>query len=179
MFRKIPFLSAAFVATIAPLSASRAGSLPEFALGPTLSTTGLGLEVSTPLIANRLNLNVGFTAFAFSTNIKVDGTNYDAKVKLGAIPVLLTFYPFANWFNIQAGAYFNRNQISVFAVAPAGMSIRAFGQTFTSAELGSVSGHTHFNTLAPYVGIGFGQPFRVAGSPLPAALASCSQARPV
>jgi hypothetical protein len=160
LFRKIPFLSAAFVATMALLSASRAASLPEFAFGPTISTTGLGMTVSTPLIANRLNLNVGFAAFAFSTNIKIQGTNYDAKVKLGAIPVVLTFYPFANWFNIQAGAYFNRNRISVFAAAPDGTSVRAFGHTFTAAELGSVSGHTHFNTVAPYVGIGFGQPFR-------------------
>ncbi len=164
MLKKFLFLSAASLASLAVLPAARAASLPCVAIGPSISTTGIGLQVSTPLIHNWLNLNTGFNTFAFSTNLNIDGTRYHAKANLGAVPLVLTFYPFANWFNLQAGVYFNNNRASVLATAPAGGSYQVFGQTFTSSELGNVSGRTHFNVAAPYVGIGFGQPFH--GGPL-------------
>ncbi len=152
MFKKFLLLSAAVTSFLTVLPAARAASLPEFALGPTISTTGPGLEVSTPLIHNWLNLNAGFTAFAFSTNLNIDGTNYHAKANLGTIPVVLTFYPFHNWFNLQAGLVFNNNRASVLATDA------------SYADYGNVSGRTHFNLAAPFVGIGFGQPFH--GGPL-------------
>ncbi len=147
MLKNFLLVSAACLSSLAFLPAARAASLPEFALGPTISTTGPGLQVSTPLIHNWLNLNAGFTAFAFSDNINVDGTNYHAKANLGTIPVVLTFYPFHNWFNLQAGLVFNNNRASVMAT------------NSTYAAYGDVSGRTHFNLAAPFVGIGFGQPF--------------------
>jgi hypothetical protein len=152
LLKKFLFLSAAFVSTLAVLPAARAASLPEIALGPTITTTGPGLQVSTPLIHDWLNLNAGFTAYAFSTNLNIDGTNYHAKANLGTIPVVLTFYPFHNWFNLQAGVVFNNNRASVLATDS------------TYAAYGNVSGRTHFNLAAPFVGIGFGQPFH--GGPL-------------
>jgi hypothetical protein len=152
LLKKLLFLSAAAFSSLAVLPAARAASLPEIALGPTISTTGPGLEVATPLIHNWLNLNAGFTTFAFTDNLSIDGTNYYAKANLGTVPVVLTFYPFHNWFNLQAGVVFNNNRASVLAT------------DVSYANYGDISGRTHFNLVAPYVGIGFGQPFR--GGPL-------------
>jgi hypothetical protein len=152
LLKKFLFFSAAALSSLAVLPAARAASLPEIALGPTITTTGPGLEVATPLIRNWLNLNAGFTTFAFTDDLNIDGTNYHAKANLGTVPVVLTFYPFHNWFNLQAGVVFNNNRASVLATDA------------SYAHDGDISGRTHFNLAAPYVGIGFGQPFH--GGPL-------------
>ena len=148
------------LALVVLVQASRAGALspPNVALGPLIGTTGVGVEAATPIISRFLNLNIGITAFGFNDVIangcvSVDHTTrfcmpFNGKVRLGGIPLYLTFYPFGGWFNLQAGAYFNNNQLSVSAQAPAAY-----------AAFGNVTGKTHFYAVAPYVGMGFGQPF--------------------
>jgi hypothetical protein len=150
------FALASFFAVRAPCASAL--SPPNVALGPLISTTGLGVEAATPIIPHLLNLNIGLTAFGFKDVVGSDCISVDyktrfcipfnGKVRLGAIPLFLTFYPFGGWFNVQAGVYFNNNRLSVSAQAPA-----------PYAALGTVSGQTHFFFAAPYVGIGFGQPF--------------------
>lgn len=134
------------------------------ALGPLVSTTGLGGELAVPLVGRLLNLNVGVTAFGYKLNTTVDGAALQAKLRLGAVPVYVTLYPFANWFNIQAGVVFDDNRVSALASGPPGGTITINHVAYTTPQLGNVNGATHFNPVAPYVGIGFGQPF--AGGPL-------------
>jgi hypothetical protein len=143
------------------LRASPASALtwPSLALGPLISSTGIGVEASTPIIPRFLNLNIGYTAFGFTDVVTVDCIRlgderkfcmpFDGTARLGAIPLFLTLYPFGGWFNLQGGVYFNNNQLTVTATAP---------PPYTA--FGSASGETHFRVVAPYVGIGFGQPFR-------------------
>ncbi len=150
-------LALAFVFVVQASCAS-ALSPPSVALGPVISTTGVGVEAATPIISRFLNLNIGLTAFGFNGAMATDCVSVDnkthfcmpfkGKVRLGAIPLYLTLYPFGGWFNVQAGVYFNNNQLSVSGQAPA-----------PYAALGTVDGKTHFYAVAPYVGIGFGQPF--------------------
>ena len=158
MFRKILFLSAAFLSGLGALPA-RAAELPNIALGPTVTSAGPGVAVWLSLIPNWLNLNTGFSALGFTTTVKIDNTNYRTKINLGGVPLVLAFYPFANWFNVQAGAYFEHTRGSLSTALPDGRTYSVLGQTYTSAELGTLAGHTRFNPVAPYVGIGFGQPF--------------------
>ena len=110
-------------------SRTSALSPPNVALGPMISTTGLGVEAATPIVPRFLNLNIGLTAFGFKDVMGSDCVSIDyatrfcmpfnGKVRLGAIPLFLTFYPFGGWFNLQAGVYFNNNRLSVSAQAPA------------------------------------------------------------
>jgi hypothetical protein len=158
------FVSAAlllsFIAVApAPARADPAGMVPDNALGPMVSTSGVGASVAVPLVAGRLNFNTGFTAFGLSRGFEVDGSPFHGKVRVGAVPLYLTFYPFANWFNLQAGMVFNNNRASALAQAPPEGTIHIFGETYTAAQLGTVTGATHFDKIAPYIGIGFGQPF--------------------
>jgi hypothetical protein len=133
-------------------------SPPSVALGPLISTTGIGVEAATPIIPRFLNVNIGLTAFGFKDVVGSDCVSinnetrfcmpFNGKVRLGAVPLYLTLYPFGGWFNVQAGVYFNNNRLSVSAQAPG-----------PYAAFGTISGETHFYVAAPYVGIGFGQPF--------------------
>jgi hypothetical protein len=137
------FITALLTAMVS--SPACGADLPRIALGPTAGTTGLGLSAAVALLPNLLNLNTGVTAWDFSDTVDVDGTPYEAKFRLGAIPIYLTIYPFGGWFNLQAGLDIPATRGRVTANIPGA---------------GTVTGATHFNSVAPYLGVGFGQPFQ-------------------
>ena len=145
------------------LSHARAASLPEVALGPVVTSSGVGLEAMTPLIPGRLNLNIGFAGWGIADKMDLAGTHFSGKIRLGTVPLYLSWYPFRNGFNLQAGIYFTSNRLSVFGAAPVDGTVRIAHHTYTAAELGTISGASKFNPVAPYLGLGDGQPF--AGGP--------------
>jgi hypothetical protein len=152
-------LSLAMIATLGTAPAC-ADSLPEVAVGPFITSSGLGAEVMANLVPGRLNLAFGFGSWGVHDKMDIAGTQFWGKARLGAVPLYLAWYPFRNAFNLQGGVFFNLNRLSVLCMVPTGGSVRIAHHTYTAAELGNVSGATKFNAVAPYLGIGFGQPFR-------------------
>ena len=160
-----PFLAVLALQLLLTSGARAAGYfLPAIALGPTIGTTGIGVQVAVPLVPGRLNLNSGFSAFGLSHNITADGTTFHGKLRIEDVPLFLSVYPFVSSFHLDAGIYINENRVSAAAVAPANTSFSINGQHYGAAEIGSLYGRTRFNPVAPYVGFGFGNPFR--GGPL-------------
>ncbi len=159
-----------FVATLVQflfISAAHAAGtffLPAIALGPTIGTTGVGFQAAVPLVPGRLNLNSGFSTFGLAHDVAADGTTFHGKLRLEDVPIFLSLYPFASSFHIDGGIYINENRISASAVAPANTSFTINGQHYGAADVGSLYGRTRFNPVAPYLGVGFGNPFR--GGPL-------------
>jgi len=137
-----------------------ANPLPEIALGPLVSSSGLGVQAITPLLPSRLNLAIGIASWGVQDKMDIAGTQFWGKARLGAVPFYLAWYPFRNGFNLQGGVVFNANRLSVLCMVPTGGTLRIGRRTYTAAELGTVSGVSKFNPVAPYMGIGFGQPFR-------------------
>jgi hypothetical protein len=133
-------------------------------LGPKIGTTGIGFQAAVPILPGRLDLLSGFSTFSYTTTIHVSNMPYHAKLNLGDVPLLLQYYPFHGRFHIDTGIYLNENRLSVALVTPTDGIIRLDHHNFTSAEIGSLAGSTHFNPVAPYLGIGFGNEF--AGSRL-------------
>ena len=140
---------------IPQLPAAWAAAGPEIAIGPMIGTSGLGVEASIPIISQSINLNAGISGFGFNITENVDdgapGTTYNARVRLGAVPIYLSYYPGRSWFNLQAGMFFNANRISYTS-----------DYIENGRNYGVVSGSSNFNVAAPFIGVGFGQPF--AGS---------------
>ncbi len=124
-----------------------------------VGTEGLGGEVAVPLVRHTINLNIGYSGFSHDFNFNADDANFHAHLQLGAVPIVLAWYPFHNNFSIDGGAYINLNQVTAHATPDAGGSYTINGDTYTAAQVGSMSGKTHFNAVAPYVGIGWGDPF--------------------
>jgi hypothetical protein len=123
-----------------------------------LGTEGVGVTVTAPVINNTLNINFGFSRFNNGFNFSANQARFKANATLGAIPVTLSYYPFSGSFNADAGILFNQNQVSVSAIPMAGAFI-------IDGHVGSsLTGKTGFNAMAPYIGIGLGNPV-VAGSP--------------
>ncbi len=160
------FFAAVLLQIILSSGAHAAGSyfLPAIALGPTVGTSGIGVQAAVPLIPGRLNLNSGFSALGLKHDITSDGTTFHGKLRIEDVPVFLSLYAFASSFHVDAGIYINENRVSASAVAPANTSFTINGQHYGAADVGSLYGRTSFRPVAPYVGFGFGNPFR--GGPL-------------
>jgi hypothetical protein len=58
----------------------------------------------------------------------------------------------------KSGKRESQNAADVTGVPEVGGNYTINGRTYTASEVGSLTGKTHFNTVALYVGIGWGNP---------------------
>lgn len=127
-----------------------------FALTVKAGTLGLGLEGSTS-INNKLNARFGVNAFQYSYSGTESDIDYDFDLELLSFATLLDWLPFENGFRLTGGLVVNKNRLDLTADTAATYTIGT--TTYTSAQVGSLTGDLTFNDLAPYAGIGWGNPF--------------------
>lgn len=125
------------------------------AAGAFVGTEGAGLQLSTALIPSTLNLNFTASSFSKSDNFTRDGVNYNGDMTLGGEGLTLAWFPFHGGFNVFAGGWANRNKIDLTAQGNGG-TYTINGTTYTSQQVGSLTGQTNFKSVAPYFGVGFG-----------------------
>jgi hypothetical protein len=139
--------------------AHAATPFPDVAIGPIFGTTGVGVQISTPIVPNYLNLTTGYSTFGVNFHITSDGQGYKAKLNLGGIPIYLSVFPFASNFHLDAGIFINQTRFDGLAVPGPNGTYRLNGTDYPAAEVGPLSSETHFDKVAPYLGIGWGNPF--------------------
>ncbi|MDD2859903.1 MAG: hypothetical protein PHI71_02390, partial [Acidiphilium sp.] len=142
-----------------PGLAHAAVTMPPVAVNLGVGTEGIGGGISTQLVPHTLNLNIGLSRFGHNFHFTADNANFSSHLRLGAIPIVLAWYPFHGNFSLNAGVYINQNQVSATATPDAGGIYTINGNRYTASQVGSMSGKTHFNQVAPYVGVGWGNPF--------------------
>jgi hypothetical protein len=123
-----------------------------FALGPHLSTLGLGGEAAIKL-SDRLVLRLGGNYFAMGTSEGLDGVTYDLDLTLASAGGALDLHPFANGFLISAGVFWNGNKLDASATPTSNVTIG--GTSFTPAQVGRIDGDIEFTPIAPYLGLGW------------------------
>ena len=140
----------------APKKRDRSG----WALTPVIGTLGVGGNLSRSLIRDRLNLRGGFSSVVFGGDINTRDTRYGTDLRLsGGIPLVLDFFPAKNWFRISGGLVINRNRLKLGANAlDEGETIDIGGEIFESDLVGDLDGKIEYNEVAPYIGIGIGNP---------------------
>ncbi|HMP74432.1 MAG TPA: hypothetical protein PKE55_14335, partial [Kiritimatiellia bacterium] len=128
------------------------------ALGLTAGTLGVGAE-ATVYIQPWLNLRAGYTLLKVDFNQRPDSVKYIVDVDIGTPLLALDFLPFeARNFRISAGLALMDDGFSVRST-PQGN--RRIGEnTYTPEQMGTISGDIDYGTIAPYVGIGYGNPVR-------------------
>lgn len=147
------------VALAGPAIAHAAVNRNDVAVSLGLGTEGVGAQVSAQIVPHTLALNVGFSRFSHDFNFTADAAHFNANLRLGAVPVVLSWYPFHGNFSIDAGVFINQNRVAATGVPEAGGTYTINGDAYTASQVGTMSGTTHFHTAAPYVGIGWGDPF--------------------
>jgi len=126
----------AFVAAAAPSSAatasSKGSSLPfsGIAVGVKVGFAGIGFDVATPLIPQRINLRGGADFFNYSANgtygANSTSTGYviNGTLKFQSANAMVDWFPFHGTFRISGGmTMYNNTYVTATASIPAGQSI--------------------------------------------------------
>lgn len=148
------------LATIAGFGIGAAAtSVPAFAedgdlaIGITGGTLGLGPEISYRFNKHAgLRVNGGF--YNYSNTDDLDDIEYDADLKLNSFGAMLDWYPFRGGFRLSAGARINNNKIDLVGTPTTNVEIG--DNTYTPAQVGTLSGTVNTKNLAPTFSLGYG-----------------------
>lgn len=131
-------------------------SRSDIAVTGKIGSLGLGAELDLGL-TDSLGARIGLNSFTYKYNANSGTVNYDFKLQLQTISALADWYPFQGSFRTSAGLMYNNNKVNL-AGLPTGVSYTINGTTYNSADVGSLQGTMSFNKVAPYLGIGWGNP---------------------
>ena len=115
-------------------------------------TTGLGADLTVPLISNWVNLRAGYNGFSFRPSTTQGDIKYKADVQLQNVPILIDVHPFHGSFRITGGVYYNKNEFDLSSIVDASTVGSGAGSGTVNLN-GNISWSKEF---APYFGIGFG-----------------------
>ncbi|WP_449258317.1 hypothetical protein [Chlorobium limicola] len=142
----------------AAVGAPDKGYAADIAGGLKVSSLGAGIEGILGITSD-LNLRISANAFSYGATTYKSGNSIAYDLNLLSFPVLLDWFPLGDdsGFRVSSGVIINNNEYK--ANAEPADSYDIGGVDYTAAEVGSLNGGVTFGSLAPYVGIGWGNPF--------------------
>ena len=129
----------------------------EWATALKVSTLGGNVEVYRSF-GDQFNAHVGFSYFSIDQDITGE-EDYDATFSVGlmSISALGDYFPFeSSGFRLTAGVFVNLNQIDAELTPKDEYTVG--GDVYTPDNLGTLDANISFNKIAPYIGLGFGNP---------------------
>jgi hypothetical protein len=139
------------IASALLLGCSSVSNATDFSLGASFGTLGAGVEATYALNQNLLNLRTGLYGFDYSyevDDINVLRTTYSGDVNMRMGGAFLDFYPIPSFgFFMTGGLMYNGNEFH------------------GTNNLYPVKSEISWNEVAPYVGIGWGNPVTSGNNP--------------
>ena len=126
------------------------------AAGLSLGTLGPGVQVTFALRED-LNLRLGVNGVDFSYGYDHRGVDYDTTVKLFNAPLLVDWFPMKGLLRLSAGVAVNQNRIDAQGRPRSGVYTLG-NNTYSAPQIASVQGVAKYDNLAPYLGLGLGNP---------------------
>jgi hypothetical protein len=130
------------------------------------STTGfVGVDAGYKFSPN-LHARLGLNTVGFNVDYASQGIDYKAKFNPTNVHLLGDFFPFGGGLRLTGGLVFQNNQFDATgtpnaSAIPGGIptQINLGGVNYNVGDVGTVSSQGSFsNSVAPYLGIGFGTP---------------------
>jgi hypothetical protein len=130
------------------------------------STTGfIGVDAGYKFSPN-LHARLGLNTVGFNLDYASQGINYKANFNPTNIHLLGDFFPFGGGLRLTGGLVFQNNQFNATGTPNSSAisgglpsQINLGGSSFNINDVGTVSSEGSFsNSVAPYLGIGFGTP---------------------
>jgi hypothetical protein len=130
----------------------------DFGVSLRAGTLGAGIEVS-KLLVSHVGIRVGANYFSLNKDsLTAKNVSYSAKLKLQAFTGLLDLYPSPRGsFHLSAGVISDPLKITGTGI-PTGGNFTINGNTYTPAQVGTLTAEAKFKSALPYVGLGFGTP---------------------
>ncbi len=133
-----------------------------------VGTTGLGADLTVPLIPNWINLRAGYNYGELRPSTTQGGINYKADLRLGTAPLLIDIYPFHGNFRITGGVYLNRTKLDLSSIVDA--NDVGLGGVLPGTNVTLNANVSWSKDYAPYFGIGYGNAVDANVLDLPIAL---------
>lgn len=128
-----------------------------FAVSGKASTLGLGGEF-TAAIAPDINARVGINGLDVNLNDKeIENIDFDVGIDLFSYSALVDWYVFDGSFRLSGGIISMDNDIDLDARPTENIEIGDL--YFTPEQVGMLHGSVENDEVAPYLGIGWGNPF--------------------
>lgn len=131
-----------------------------YAVAAVVGSTGLGVDVSTPL-SEFLNVRVGGTYLGLSRAVVQQGYPIDAHLRLGTGRAMVDFYPKAGAFHLSAGVLLpNLMRATGTAIVPGHQELDLGGVGYRSdpANPMGITAYVRANRVDPAITVGWGNP---------------------
>jgi hypothetical protein len=124
-----------------------------------LSTTGfIGADVGYKFNPN-LRARLGVNAIGFGTTYGSQGIDYNANFNPTNIHLLGDYFPFGGGLRLTGGLVLQNNGISATGKPNGAGQVVINNNPYNASDLGTLEAEGSFsNSIAPYLGIGFGTP---------------------
>ena len=124
-----------------------------FRVAPRISTLGAGLEVAKGFTPN-FGVRAGFNYFSYAYEATESDVSYDLELELKSFAVFADWHPFKGAFRLSGGFLINGNGLTGNAKPTTPVEIGG-----TDYNLDSVDLDISYNSLAPYLGLGWDTTF--------------------
>ncbi len=126
------------------------------ALSVKAGTLGAGLEGTAGLLP-RINFRAAANTFRLNFDTSSRDNEYRMKTRLLSFPVIADWHPFkTSALRVSGGMVLNYNKADFRGNTRDGITIGS--NTYTADQVGKLTGKVDFNKIAPYAGIGWGNP---------------------
>jgi hypothetical protein len=130
------------------------------AIGLRVGTPGFGLEAS-KLLTPHLGARVGGNYFKLTKSQSQSDISYDASLTLQGVTALIDFFPARRGsFHLSGGLMTNPLKATGTGQPAAGGSFTINGNSYTSAQVGTLIASVKYPSASPYLGLGIGTPAR-------------------
>ena len=127
------------------------------------STLGLGGELS-KLIGGHMAIRAGANMLNYNRAQAVSGVDYAAQLSFKNYTGLIDLFPsYQGSFHFTGGIVGSTNAVNATGVPTSSGTIDLAGTTYTSAQVGVLTGKLSFPSTGGYAGIGWGSPARRGG----------------
>lgn len=129
-----------------------------FAVAGKAGTLGLGGEVTAGL-ATDINVRVGINGLDFDIDDEeIEDVSYKTRGDLSSMSALLDWHIFDDPFHLTAGIISMDNELRLDATPSQPVEIG--DHYYTPSEVGTLTGRAKIDGIAPYFGIGWGNPMQ-------------------
>ncbi|HHL19506.1 MAG TPA: hypothetical protein ENJ33_07205 [Thiothrix sp.] len=143
---------ASLVIGLLAFSTAYAETNSKYALTAKIGTLGVGADLTYGM-TDKLNARFSVNGGSISADGEEDGINYKGDLDLLSGGALVDYHPFISNFRLSAGLFANENEFNLDASGSNNAVIGARSYDLSNANLNTQIG---FNSLAPYLGIGWG-----------------------
>jgi len=118
-------------------------------------TLGLGGELTTGVTSD-INARFGLNTLGFDFDDEFEDVEYDVDMDFSSFSALIDWHVFSGSFRVTAGLLSLDHELGLDATP--GENVDIGGTEYTPAQVGTLSGDAEIDGVAPYIGIGWGDP---------------------